>query len=489
MSEIEEKKTTENVEINGASTGDMDPEEAAVVARVLASLMVKAENAAGTASGTDSSDAAANISDSGPEADPASGTDTAQPESGSAAAAAPDALPAGTAAEEASADAPAEPHDPASQDKPADPPTLQHVLTEEELLAAEAAEQAAKKTFKGKSKSAFRRLISVATPDNKKLAIPALIAELLALAALIIILGRYSHVAPPTPTEYADDRKTDVIKCLDGELIVNGVTAKVPADGNVSYSISYVWAEDDTDYPSVPHAIIASYRGDPAPAASEEQAQDAASEQADEGGDKVVSSDELKKDAKASSGETASEDAGESSDKDGSEDANTASDKDSASDKSSGSDSSEDSSEDANTASGKDSASDAGSSEDSASSEEAETLYEISLYKDSFTAKKDIPEGKDSSNWFSDWTEEKSEDVYKFAHRVGKTRGFCISTLNSKTAPEDYRTYTYYFTVPENNGIALYVLEGTCYDPESREAFTTIIKNAINSIEVNIEET
>ena len=64
-----------------------------------------------------------------------------------------------------------------------------------------------------------------------------------------------------------------------------------------------------------------------------------------------------------------------------------------------------------------------------------------------------------------------------------------VSTLNSKNAPEDYRTYTYYFTVPENNGIALYVLEGTCYDPESRKKFTTIIKNAINSIEVNVEET
>ena len=141
-------------------------------------------------------------------------------------------------------------------------------------------------------------MISVATPDNKKLAIPAIIAEFLALAALIIILGRYSHVAPPTPTEYADDRHTDVIKCLDGELIVNGVTAKVPSEGNVNYGISYVWAEDDTDYPSVPHAIIASYRADPAPADSGEQA----SEQADDqGGDKVVSSDELKKDAKDSS--------------------------------------------------------------------------------------------------------------------------------------------------------------------------------------------
>ena len=438
MNENEDRKNIENTEIDGVSElldenwqpekatpeeemppEDMDPEEAAVVAKVLAKMMVSAENAA------------------------ARGT---------------------------------------PEDRPPEPPVLQHVLTEEELLAAEAAEQAAKKTFKGKSKSALRRFISVATPDNKKLAIPAFIAEILALAVLLIILGRYSHVAPPTPTEYADDRHTDVIKCLDGELIVNGVTVKVPEDGNVSYSISYVWAEDDKDYPSVPHAIIASYKGDAKPAVSEEDVDDAKKEQPDEqGGDKVVSSDELNKDrTEDAKADDAKADDAKADDAEESKD-----------DSESDAKSSEEEKPEADTEPAEEKKADAekAPSEDTATAEEASTLYEISLYKDSFTSEKKMPKGKNEKNWFSDWKTEKTEDAYKFAYKVGNTRGFCISTMDAESAPDDYRTYTYYFAVPENKGVAVYVLEGTCYDPESKDKFTTIIKNAINSIEVNVEET
>lgn len=467
-----------------ASLADMDPGEAAVVARVLAQLMVKAENAAsGAAEAAEETktEAAADEAGSVPE-------DAAEDSAEDAAEAAPEDT-ADAAPEDISGDAP----ESKPEDRPVEPPTLHHVLTEEDLLSAEAAEQAEKKSFKGKSKSAFRRLISVATPDNKKFAIPALIAELLVLAALIIILGRYSHLAPPTPTEYADDRHTDVITCRDGELIVNGVTAKVPAEGNVNYGISYVWAEDDTDYPSVPHAIIASYRADPAPA---EDAQEASEQSAEQGGDKVVSSDELKKDsaessskeadskdAEAASGDDAEADSGENAEK--APEDSTADDSDSNADSQNGKETESDNS-DSNADSDKDKADE--KAEEKAA-ENAEVLYEISLYKDSFTSAKKLPKGKDHKNWFADWTAEQTDEAYKFPYRVGNTRGFCISTMDSKSAPADYRTYTYYFAVPENNGVAIYVLEGTCYDTKSRKKFTTIIKNAINSIEVNVEET
>ena len=413
MSEKEDRKTIEETAsaesaihaetelADGAGAADdMDPEEAAIVAKLLAKMMVTAEKTAASA-----------------------------------------------AKNSAKTDA-----EGWSWDDLKGPVLEPHVLTEEDLLAAEAAEQAKKNTFTGRLKSAWKKFVSVVSPDDRKMAIPAFIAEIMVLAVLLIMLGRYSHVAPPTPTEYAEDSNTDIVKCLDGVLIVNGVRAQVPDDGNVHYSISYAWAEDDTDYPSVPHAIVASYTGTPEKAVVIPQDQDKedAGEAAAEdngGGDKIGSADDLSK-----------------------EDA----------DKKDSSDSEKDKAENKE---------EAATAETAAPDEDLKALYEISLYKDSFTAEKDIPEGKDYKNWFSDWTTEQSEEVYKFPHKVGDIRGFCISTVDSKSAPDDYRTYTYYFAVREKKGISIYVLEGTCYDPDSLESFTTIIKNAINSIEVNFEET
>lgn len=332
-----------------------------------------------------------------------------------------------------------------------------HALTEEELLANEAAEQAAKRSFGGRLRSVFRRIFSILTPNNKKLAVPALIAEILVLAALVVILGRYSHVAPETPTQYSNPKTADSVSCRDGLLMVNGVRVKVPDEGNVKYSISYAWAETDTDYPSVPHAIVATYIEPEQEAASPEDTTIPEAEQ--EGGDKIVDADQLRE----------SEEENES-DKSSDEDKKADPAKDSAQEEDAGAQA--DVQE--------------GTIEDS--TVEGKTLYEISLYKDSFTPKEQIPKGKNEKNWFADWTTEKSDNVYKFPHKVGKIRGFCISTLDVKVAAADYRTYTYYFAVPENKGISVYVVEGLCYDHASMEAFNTIIKNAINSIEVNQED-
>lgn len=250
-----------------------------------------------------------------------------------------------------------------------------HIITEEELLAAEAAEIAEKKTFHGKLSNVLNRVISVLSPDNKKLALPAFIFEVLVLIAFIVILGRYSHVAPETPTQYADTQTKDKVSCTDGKLIFNNVTALVPSEGNVSYNISYSWAEDDVEYPSIPQAIIATYADD-----------------------------------------------------------------------------------------------------------EGNTSFDISLYRDSFTPKEEIPEGKTYINWFSDWKSEQSENILKFPHRVGEIRGFCISNLDSRSVSTDYRTITYYFTIPEKQGISVYTLEGVCYDPESIGSFKEIITDSINSL-------
>ena len=51
----------------------------------------------------------------------------------------------------------------------------------------------------------------------------------------------------------------DDISCTQGVLKVNDVRVSVPSDGKEEYSISYSWAEEDLEYPSVPHAITAIY--------------------------------------------------------------------------------------------------------------------------------------------------------------------------------------------------------------------------------------
>lgn len=392
-----------------------------------------------------------------------------------------------------------------------------HVYTEKELLANEAAEQAAKKTVKGRASAGLRRFFSVATPDNKKYAIPVFILEILVLAALVIALGRFSHTAPRTPTQYAEPEGADAVACEEGLLIVNDVHVKVPKTDNVSYNISYSWAEDDKDYPSVPHGIVASYKEVPAEAAEgEKQEAPAADEKASDKKDSgEKASDEKSSEEKASaeekpSDENASAEQGSEEKASEKEDSDQGSSEEQASDEKS----SEEQTSDEKASDDKDSAEKTDEKSDSdkkdskekepAKSEEAEgsageqpasgdgeavaaprTLYDIALYKDTFIPKRDIPKGKNYKNWFSGWKTEKSGGVYKFPHKVGDIRGFCISTLDSETAEEDYRTYTYYFTVPGNNGISIYVIEGTCYDPDSRAEFKKIIQKSINTMTLN----
>ena len=59
------------------------------------------------------------------------------------------------------------------------------------------------------------------------------------------------------PIEYAE--QTDTISADTGLLNVNNVSVSVPTSGKEDYRISYSWAEEDKDYPSVPHAITVVY--------------------------------------------------------------------------------------------------------------------------------------------------------------------------------------------------------------------------------------
>ena len=285
-----------------------------------------------------------------------------------------------------------------------------HVYTEEELLANEAAEQAAKKTVKGRASAGLRRFFSVATPDNKKYAIPVFILEILVLAALVIALGRFSHTAPRTPTQYAEPEGADVVACEEGLLIVNDVHVKVPKTDNVSYNISYSWAEDDKDYPSVPHGIVASYKEIPAETSADEKQEAPAAE--DKASDKKESgkkaSDEKSSEEKASAEEKPSDE--NASAEQGSEE-KASDDKDPAEKTDEKSDSDKKDSKDKEPAKSEEAEGSAGEQPASGDGEAVaapRTLYDIALYKDSFIPKRDIPRGKNYKNWFSDWKKEKA---------------------------------------------------------------------------------
>ncbi len=207
--------------------------------------------------------------------------------------------------------------------------------------------------------------------------------ELLALITLFTYLPQVVSLNRNDPLFHKDTAVADEISCNDGELIINNITVKVPTKPNVDYSISYSWAEDDTDYPSVPHAVQAAYSDD-----------------------------------------------------------------------------------------------------------EGVTKYDLSLYKDSEYSKKELPDGKNSGNWFDDWNETDSDGVRQSRRNTNDLRGFYISSLESagdeESDSEIYATYTYYFAVrTPDKGVAVYVLEGICYDPDYTDKLESVMTGCINKIKVS----
>lgn len=179
---------------------------------------------------------------------------------------------------------------------------------------------------------------------------------------------------------YADPSQADDITCSDGRLHVNEVCADVPTDGNVSYNISYTWGSEDTDYPSVPRSVTASYRND-----------------------------------------------------------------------------------------------------------EENLLYDISLYRDSFTPSSNTGEEKTADNWFDDW--EASEDEVS-THQpldAGNLHGFQIISnedLKNEDSGSIYASSSFYFAVQEEDGVSVYVLEGILYNPEFLEEYEAALSESIQSITI-----
>ena len=87
-----------------------------------------------------------------------------------------------------------------------------------------------------------------------------LIVIIVGLILLPLALNRVflsAELNSDDPIHYTDP--IDDISCTDDALIVNNIKAAVPVEGRPEFSISYSWSEEDSDYPSVPHAISANY--------------------------------------------------------------------------------------------------------------------------------------------------------------------------------------------------------------------------------------
>lgn len=120
--------------------------------------------------------------------------------------------------------------------------------------------------------------------------------------------------------------------------------------------------------------------------------------------------------------------------------------------------------------------------------DEGTLLYDISLYRESFTKKADIPKKKNAANWFSDWKTVSDDNSSQEAKDIGDIHGFLITTKEKIEEGDTGTTYagtTYYFTSQDENGLSVYILEGILYDAESLDAYNVAINNAMTSLTIN----
>ncbi len=217
---------------------------------------------------------------------------------------------------------------------------------------------------------------------NRKVMCLVLICEVLILLLAINLISQSVVLNKNDDKVIDESRLSDEVQCTEGMLSINTVSVEVQSDSNVAYNIAYAWGPDDTDYPSIPHAAIASFTTD--------------------------------NDAVA---------------------------------------------------------------------------YDISLYKDSFVPKADIPEGKNADNWFDDWNETGDADEASANRqervKAGDISGFLISSGEQDTGGAETSVYsvkTFYFAQKQKDGLSVYILEGILYSPDKQEAFEESFGQCMASI-------
>lgn len=101
-------------------------------------------------------------------------------------------------------------------------------------------------------------LRGVLAKKNRKLLI---LVELELLVVLVLFLSLWrTGLNAGNVEKYASSEDIPVITAEDGYLAYNKVRVKVPEAG-ATYAVGYDWAEEDTDYPSIPTSAAAVYTG------------------------------------------------------------------------------------------------------------------------------------------------------------------------------------------------------------------------------------
>ena len=111
-------------------------------------------------------------------------------------------------------------------------------------------------------------------------------------------------------------------------------------------------------------------------------------------------------------------------------------------------------------------------------------LYDITLYKESLTPKEEIPPEKNEANWFGDWRTGRDGNSMRELKDTKNVHGILIDTKENDEDTHIYENIRYYFTVPSDGGIAVYVLEGNLYNRKANEIMQKTMNSAIDSIKV-----
>jgi hypothetical protein len=219
---------------------------------------------------------------------------------------------------------------------------------------------------------------------QKRIAISILALEAIIFVVAMNLLTQYVTINDKKDNTYTDTAIVDEISCDSGRISVNNVSTSVPINNNVDYNISYAWAETDTEHPSIPRAVTASYYAD---------------------------------------------------------------------------------------------------------EEKTQPLFEITLFRESFTPKSEIPKDKDTSNWFDSW--KTSDDVHGHSNfeTQNDIKGYYITTINTPSEqdpnPSSYKSTDYYFAAKLKDGIAVYVLEGILYDKDRQKDYEEVYSKALSSLKIN----
>ena len=115
-------------------------------------------------------------------------------------------------------------------------------------------------------------------------------------------------------------------------------------------------------------------------------------------------------------------------------------------------------------------------------------LYDISLYKESFTPKEKLKMGENEANWFNSWRTGKDGKSMRELKDTKNVHGFLIDTKDSDDEALVYENITYYFTVPSSDGVAVYVLESNLYNKKAQSQMQKAMNSAMNSIKTKAKE-